>query len=246
VNILPFTPQSGPFPFFFYETLAYSPNFIASFEQGKFYYPIIVNPFTFGSFDYFTPLQLFKFYLQVSFCEPQYYFINVPYFYILESSTNVTEYNFIFVYRHVVVPNIPPINYLWNLYKIIYPVSTSNVNTQHMITCTLQSNIAELFKTQTMKKTNEIIPEPLLYNFCTNYSYKFGFHYGNTGSIPSNNSFFTGTNCPPTTTTTTTTTTSTTTEPITEQDLQILQDVKDIFQNLSEEEIQSLRLPVQR
>lgn len=166
--------ESSVLPPNFNEMIAYTPYYISSFELGRFYYPIILNNFQLGSTNYKTPLQLYMYYLQISFCDPPKYYVNVNYNYNDETSGNSYLLQLTFV--HELIENIVPINYKWKLFSLIY----NNYLTDDIINT--------IFDSLNNKNIKELIPEPLLFYFCNNYIYNFGFNFGLNGSFPSNNS----------------------------------------------------------
>jgi len=172
-------------PNIFSNTLSYSPLYTCNFEQGKFYYPIITNDFLIGNQNYSYPLQLYKYYLEVSVCQKMFYYIST--YYILIDPESGTEYDLILFYRHEVNPCNPPINYNWSLVKILYAVSSNSYTKVETSFCSINTLISTLFTTLDQQKTCQLIAKPLQFHFLTHYIYRFGSNYGLNGSIPSNN-----------------------------------------------------------
>ena len=112
-----YVPSSTFPPNIFSNTFAYAPAYIANFEQGIFYYPIITNNFQFGGQYYNYPLLLYKYYVSVSVCQKMYYYITKPYI-VVDDDGNSYQVNLF--YRHVVNPSTAPIHYIWSLEKILY------------------------------------------------------------------------------------------------------------------------------
>lgn len=192
-NTPPQPPYSKKVPPLFFNTLAYSPYYISDFEQGTFYYPIILNPFLYNSQYYNYPLQLYIFYMSINTCNQQFYYINVPYLYVDPKDPSHDQY-MVLIYRHPVYLEVKPIQYCWKLHKVLVPINTTHCHSQLEIYCNLHQKVVlqdhSIFKTMDNKNTAELVSEPLLFHFYKNYNYVFGFNYGMNGVLPSNNSPF--------------------------------------------------------
>jgi len=182
-------------PHFFYNTLAFSPHYIANFELGEFLYPILLRPFIFHSKYYNHYLQLFYFYMIVPVSREPYYCINIPFHYIDKDEGK--DYYFIFIYKHPICYNIMPIDYYWSLYKIFLPISTNQCILQIQVHQKFKDLIKGFFENTLTTKTNnlstrELMPAALLSHFECNYTYRFGYNFGINGVFPSNNGFSDG------------------------------------------------------
>jgi len=175
-------------PYYSSNTVAFSPHYVCNFELGQFLYPILLRPFLFNSkyYNYYT--QLFYFYIIYSFCDPPYYYLNIPFHHIEDGK----DFNIILIYRHPVVFHVCPIQYRWCLYKILIPITNNS--------CLVQIQVHEKFKDMILQmyenrytipmnhlSTRELVPEILWSHFLANYTYRFGFTYAFNGVFPSNN-----------------------------------------------------------
>lgn len=176
-------PTSSILPATLSVMIAYTPIYSCNYEEGKFMYPIILNNFQLGSLFYYYPYDLYIYYLEVSFCQPPVYFINVLYNFIIEKHSLVFQLR----YCHELVQTIAPINYTWKLHSVTYIVGGSATVMQSY--CTLNDMITELFESMDNKKVEDLLPEALLFYFCDNYVYNFGLNLGLNGSFPSNNTY---------------------------------------------------------
>jgi len=177
-------------PFYYYNTMAYSPYYMANFELGEFIYPIIMRPFLFNSKYYNHYTQLYYFYLMLSMNQPPYYYINIPFHHI--DKTEGKDYYMVFIYRHPVVLNTCPLDYQWCLYKVLLPISSPQCIMQIQAHEKFKGLIKKIFANDYPVQTNflstrELIPEALWNHFEVNYTYRFGYNYGLNGVFPSNN-----------------------------------------------------------
>jgi hypothetical protein len=177
--------------------IAYGNLFTSDFNKGVNYYCIINRNKIFdGYIDYY--LNNYIFYIAYTFYSPPIYFLNKSFYYTIDNQT----FEIIIIYIHKIETNILPINYCWNIYKIIVDLNPFNQGTSYtysdIITIYNKINITilqifnnEYNNTNTNNiNTKEIVTEALYKNFYCNYCYNFGLNYGLSSSFPSNNSFF--------------------------------------------------------
>jgi hypothetical protein len=172
-------------PTIYSTTIAFCPHYMADFENGIFYYPIILNNFKFAGIRYTFYLNQYYYYISYSIGNCPYYYFQTTFIYF---SQNV-EYLLYLIYCHKVDLSCPPINYTWTLYKVYISVNnnsqTTNENTYNLVNAQLSTIIStNNLYTQNVKN---VIPCELWNYFNCHYQFKFGFNYGLIGSIPSNN-----------------------------------------------------------
>lgn len=168
--------------------IAYTPNGICNYELGEIFYPILLRPYIFNSKYYQYYFQLYFFYLGFSFCNKPYYYINIPFHHVEEDK----EFYMILIYRHPVVFHICPIHYIWSIYKILIPISTSSYFTQIQLHEKFKIIVEQICKNEykipmNHLSTKDLVPEELWCQFQANYSYRFGMNYAMNGVFPSNN-----------------------------------------------------------
>jgi hypothetical protein len=201
VNQGPWVPGSTIPPPLYYNTIAYSPDFMANFERGVFYYPIITNPYRFGGTYYQIYFQLYMFYISYQICCTPYYYINVPFVLVVQmvspapdAPAQSVDFQLTLVYRHPVCPQTCPINYTWTLHKIYTQISSNKYFNQTEYV-TINASIQSLINQMNNKKAVDLVPPQLLHYFSMNYNYQFGDNFGMNGSFPSNNGMSLPPNC---------------------------------------------------
>lgn len=177
--------MSGFAPITYNTTIAFSPQYMADFENGIFYYPIILNNFKFAGIRYTFYLNQYYYYISYSLCNCPYYYFQTTFVYIYQN----VEYLLYLVYCHKVDLTCLPINYVWTLYKIYTPVQTNSQFANETIYNLINAQLSTIISTFNLytQSVKNVIPCELWNYFNCHYQFKFGFNYGTIGSIPSNN-----------------------------------------------------------
>lgn len=179
--------------------ISFGTNFSSDFYQGLNYYAICTrNRIFYPKIDYW--LNAYIFYISYSFssCVPV-YFINSNFFLNITISDTAYSVELILMYVHPVNVNVPPLEYTWNLYKVLVNVSLIFDTTPTAAQITLVYNalnpiVQEIFENTypgiltNQLGTRSIVPEGIYHQFATNHLYCFGVNNGTNAAFPPNNS----------------------------------------------------------
>jgi len=127
------------------------------------------------------------------------YFINSNFYYNITISGTAYSVELILMYVHPVNVNVPPLEYTWNLYKVLVNVSlifgtnptaaqiTLVYNALNPIVIQLFANTYPGILTNQLG-TRSIVPEGIYHQFECQHLYGFGVNNGTNAAFPPNNS----------------------------------------------------------